>query len=342
MSNIFFKKKGSYTTSKIAGILKCKLIGDKLLEINGINTLSLAKKDEITFFTNHKYIESLYKSKAGACILAECDIKYAPSGMNLLVADNPHFSYAQLVDIFYDENINYINSGISPKAFIHKSAILGDGCIVEDNAYIGAHTVIGFGAMIMAGAYIGHNVIIGKMAHIGPNSSLVHCIIGDNIIIHAGARIGQDGFGFAINHKQIKKVKQIGLVRIGNNVEIGANTCIDRGTIDDTVIEDGVKIDNLVQIGHNVHIGRNSIIAAQSGISGSTIIGKGVIIGGQVGFSGHLNIGDSAKIAAGSGVIRDVPANTSFGGYPAVPINQWHKQNIVLKNFIFEKNKTKI
>jgi UDP-3-O-[3-hydroxymyristoyl] glucosamine N-acyltransferase len=170
---------------------------------------------------------------------------------------------------------------------------------------------------------------------------LEFCHIGDNCLFHPGVRIGQDGFGFVNNEQGLIKVKQLGRVVIGNYVEIGANSCIDRGALDDTIIADGTKIDNLVQIGHNVTMGRSCIVVSQVGIAGSTKIGDGVVLGGQVGVSGHISIGSGAMLAAKSGVVKDVEAKAVMGGFPAVPIRQWHRQNAILREMAARKETDK-
>ena len=152
-----------------------------------------------------------------------------------------------------------------------------------------------------------------------------YAIVGARTIVHGGARIGQDGFGFALGADGHLKVPQLGRVLIGDDVEIGANTTIDRGAGPDTVVGDGTKIDNLVQIAHNVRIGRGCVIVAQVGISGSTRIGDFVMLGGQAGLTGHLVVGDGAKVAAQAGVMRDIEPGTTVGGSPAMPQRQWLK-----------------
>jgi UDP-3-O-[3-hydroxymyristoyl] glucosamine N-acyltransferase len=161
---------------------------------------------------------------------------------------------------------------------------------------------------------------------IGPGATLNHCLVGDRVIIHAGVRIGQDGFGFALGKRGHLKVPQIGRVLIGDDVEIGANTTIDRGSGPDTVIGRGCKIDNLVMIAHNVRLGEDCVVVAQCGISGSTAIGDASVLAAQVGITGHLTVGPRVQLAARSAVIRDLPGGQTYGGTPAVPIRQWRRQ----------------
>jgi UDP-3-O-[3-hydroxymyristoyl] glucosamine N-acyltransferase len=163
---------------------------------------------------------------------------------------------------------------------------------------------------------------IGRNCHIGPQVSLIHCLLGNRVNVHAGVRIGQDGFGFAMGPGGHQKVPQIGRVVIQDDVEIGANTTIDRGANRDTVIGEGTKIDNLVMIAHNVEVGRHCVIVSQVGISGSTKLGDFVVLAGQVGIAGHLTIGTGAQLGARSGVHTDVPAGARWVGAPAKPFRE--------------------
>jgi UDP-3-O-[3-hydroxymyristoyl] glucosamine N-acyltransferase len=178
--------------------------------------------------------------------------------------------------------------------------------------------------LIGANAVIGAAVVLGDDVRVGANASLSHCLIGARVRIYPGARIGQDGFGFAPDPAAPVKVPQLGRVVIGDDVEIGANSTIDRGSGPDTVIGAGTMIDNLVQIGHNVHVGRCCVIVAQAGAAGSARLGDYVMIGGQVGVVGHLTVGDRARVGGQSGVVRDVPAGETVLGSPAIPIKEYH------------------
>jgi UDP-3-O-[3-hydroxymyristoyl] glucosamine N-acyltransferase len=169
---------------------------------------------------------------------------------------------------------------------------------------------------------VGRNSQIGRNAYVGPNATVQYALIGNNVIIHAGAKIGQDGFGFVAGRGGPERIPQIGRVVIQDNVEVGANSTIDRGAMADTVIGENTKIDNLVQIAHNVRIGRGCIIAGLTGISGSVTIGDNVLMGGGVGLADHVVIGDRAQLAARSGFMHDVPAGEVWAGYPAKPMKE--------------------
>jgi len=206
------------------------------------------------------------------------------------------------------------------------------GVTVDPGAVIGPGAEIGAGTVVASHAVIGPQVRIGRNCSIGAGSTIQASLIGNRVIIHPGARIGQDGFGFAMSPKGHMKVPQIGRVIIQDDVEIGSNTTVDRGASRDTVIGEGTKIDNLVQIGHNVVVGRHCVIISQTGISGSTTIEDFVLLGGQVGVVGHVRIGAGAQIAGSSNVNSDVPPGARWGGTPAKPIRDWFREMTTLKN----------
>lgn len=327
----FFTNKGPFTLGQLAEIagaeLQDKAAANK--QVYDVAPLHRATAEEISFLSNKKYITQLEETNSGACIVHPELTEKVPSHTTILLSKDPYGSYAKVATAFYPDR--EVTAGISDRASIAPDAVVGAGCRIEPGAVIYSHAEIGEGCFIGAGTVIHEGVVIGKNSRIGSNVTISHALVGESCLLHPGVRIGQDGFGFAPMNGKHFKIPQLGRVIIGNEVEIGANTCIDRGAGPDTVIGDGTKIDNLVQIGHNVHTGRGCIIVAQVGISGSTRLGDYVVIGGQAGLAGHLTVGSGVQIAAGSGVMTNIPPNTVHGGSPSVPIRDWHRQNVVLR-----------
>lgn len=327
----FFDRKGPFTLQEVVSISGATLSHktDEARSFEDISPLDRAENNHISFFDNPKYLNQFEKSSAGACFIKEKYADKAPKGMIILIADDPYRAYALLAQQFYPRV--QCEPNISERATIAKSAKIADGCTIEANVTIGEKAKIGQNTIIRAGSVIEQGVVIGDECQIGACSTISHTIIGNQVILHRGVNIGQDGFGFAMGREGHVKVPQLGRVIIEDYVEIGSGTCIDRGTGPDTTIGAGTKIDNLVQIGHNVQMGRGCVIVSQVGIAGSTQLGDGVVLGGQVGVSGHLKIGAGARIAAQSGIMDDIPAGQSYGGSPAIPVKEWHRQTIAVK-----------
>ena len=304
------------TLSEIAKLVGGQLCGDPEIVITGISGIKEAKEGEITFLANPKYDSLLQATHASAVITSkETESSFKP----LIKTDNPSVAFAKIVNVFAP------NATCHPKG-IHPSAIISPKAKLGSNVAVGAYTIIednseiDDGAIIYGNCYIGNETKIGKKTIIYPNVSIRERIsVGNNVIIHCGAVIGSDGFGFAKVKGVQEKIPQIGTVVIEDDVEIGANVTIDRARFDKTFIGKGTKIDNLVQIAHNVIIGENCLIIAQAGISGSTVLGKEVIIAGQAGLVGHITVGDNAIAAAQAGVTKSIPPNTMVSGYPARP-----------------------
>ena len=326
----FFANHGPFTAEQIAAGTGTSLqnAADGQRSLSDVAPLDRATVSDISFFDNVKYIDQFINSNAGACFLRAKYADQAPKSMVVLLTEDPYRCYALTAQRFYPAAKPA--NGIAASAVIDPTATIGKDVAIGPGAVIGAQVVLGERVSIGANVVISAGVTVADDSAIGPNSTLSHCLIGSNVIIHRGVHIGQDGFGFALGRDGHVKVPQLGRVVIGDDVEIGSGTTIDRGTGPDTVIGDGTKIDNLVQIGHNVNIGKRAVIVAQVGISGSTRIGDGAVLGGQAGIAGHLKIGAGAKVAAKSGVMTDIPAGSSFGGAPAVPALEWHRQTIAL------------
>ncbi len=229
----------------------------------------------------------------------------------MLVTPEPYRAFVTIARALFPDLLRpsslFGTTGRSSEARIHPSARLEAGVTVDPLAVIGPDAEIGAGTLVAAGAAVGPSVAIGRDCVIGAGATVVHALIGDRVIIHPGARIGQDGFGFLPSLHGHIKIPQSRRVIIQDDVEIGANTTVDRGSTRDTVIGEGTKIDNLVQIAHNVTIGRHCLIAGQAGISGSVVLGDFVMLGGQVGIADHVSVGSRAQLGAQSGAMHDVP-----------------------------------
>ncbi|ASY62802.1 UDP-3-O-[3-hydroxymyristoyl] glucosamine N-acyltransferase [Sinorhizobium sojae CCBAU 05684] len=296
--------------------------------VHAVAPVYRAKPGDVSYMLSRKSRDELKSCHASAIICDKTIASVVPSHIPVLLTSKPHTAFALAGALLHGEamrpSYNTSERGIAPGAFVDPTARLEPGVEVEPSAVIGAGAEIGSGTRIAAGALIGPNVRIGRDCTISAGASILSALVGNSVIIHPGARIGQDGFGYAPGPSGgMIKIVQVGRVIIQDNVEIGANTTIDRGTMDDTVIGEGTKIDNLVQIGHNVRIGRYCGIVSQVGIAGSARIGDGVMIGGGAGVNGHISIGNGAQIAAMSGVASDVPAGERYGGIPARPMRDF-------------------
>jgi UDP-3-O-[3-hydroxymyristoyl] glucosamine N-acyltransferase len=308
---------------------------DSSIRLVTVAPLDQAGPDALTFLDNPRYAEALPGTRAAACLLPARYAASVPSGTVALVAAEPYRAVAIVLGHIYPETLRpgsiFGTEGISPGAFIHPAARLEAGVTIDPGAVIGPRTEIGSGTYVGANSVVGPDVRIGRNCSIGSQATVLNALIGNGVIIHPGARIGQDGFGFAMGPRGHLKVPQIGRVVIQDDVEIGANTAIDRGSNRDTIIGEGTKIDNLVQIAHNVVIGRHCIIVSQGGISGSTALGDFVATGGQAGLTGHLTIGAGAQIGAQAGVMADVAPGARVVGSPAQPVRDLFKQTAILR-----------
>jgi UDP-3-O-[3-hydroxymyristoyl] glucosamine N-acyltransferase len=297
---------------EIAEFVHGELFGENI-KIVGINSLELAKENELSFVANERYESLAYNSRASALIVKE---KKNFNGKPIIVVDDPLLAFAKIMQLFIPSLKRH---GIHPSAILKNNVKLGNNvsigayCVIEDN------TIIEDDCIIFPFVYIGENVVIKKNARIYSNVSIYNNVkVGENVIIHSGAVIGSDGFGYVKDKDgTYVKIYQFGGVIIEDNCEIGANVAIDRATFGNTIIGKGTKIDNLCQIAHNVIIGKNVILAGQVGLSGSVKIGDNAILAGQVGVADHVEIGNDAIILAKSGISKNVPPNAVMFGYPA-------------------------
>jgi UDP-3-O-[3-hydroxymyristoyl] glucosamine N-acyltransferase len=313
----------TFTVKELAALSGGELVGDPTLKITGAASLAEATRGEISFFTNRKYIGLLRKTHASA-IFVPPDFAESINAAHIRVS-NPTKAFEEVLLKFAPKPITFA-PGVHSSAVVDPGAQLGERVSIQSLAVIEPGARIGDDTIIGAGSYVGHETVIGSACHIYPNVTIrERSRIGSRVIIHSGAVIGADGFGFEMVDGRHEKIQQLGRVQIDDDVEIGANTTVDRARFGRTWIQEGVKIDNLVQIAHNVIIGKNSVIVAQAGISGSTRVGERVTMAGQVGIVGHVEIADGTIIAAQSGVSKSLSGGVWFG-YPAVPFAEAKQQ----------------
>jgi UDP-3-O-[3-hydroxymyristoyl] glucosamine N-acyltransferase len=293
--------------------------------------LDRASRSDLSFLGTAKYSALMATTQAGV-VLVSPELAEAPGDVAArVVVTKPQDALLSLLPRFY--RAPAVETGIN------KTAEIGRGVSLGKNVSIGAYAVLGDGAVIGDGSVIGPHCVLGPSVVVGSNCHLVAqvtlytgAMLGDRVIIHAGARIASDGFGYVQRDGAHVKIPHVGRCILENDVEIGANTTIDRGSIDDTVVGAGTKIDNLVQVGHNVRIGKLCLVMAQVGIAGSVRVEDGVMLLGQVGVAGHHTIGKGAIIGAQAGVFGDVPAGETWSGYPARP----HKQALRAQAGLFK------
>jgi UDP-3-O-[3-hydroxymyristoyl] glucosamine N-acyltransferase len=299
------------------------LRGEPHLTVRSVATLARAEPGSLSFLANSRYRRQLQATRATAVLVSAADEADCP--VAALIHPDPYLVYARIALLLHPQAMpapgKHPSAVVSGSARIAASAYIGPLAVVEDEAEIGDRVIIGPGCIVQRGARVGDDSVLVSRVNLYPGVSL-----GKRCILHAGAVVGADGFGFAQNSGSWFKVPQVGSVRIGDDVEIGANTTIDRGAIDDTVVEDGVKLDNQIQVAHNVVIGAHTAIAACCGISGSTVIGQRCMIGGMVGFAGHLTIADDVVVTGCSLVSASIKKPGSYSsGMPTVETRLWRR-----------------
>ncbi len=297
---------------------------DSDFAVTAINTLDAASGDEISFFDNKKYIESLKKTKAKAVFITKEESVHLPDGVHPILSEAPYLSMAKATAYF-----------AQPLLSDNKPARIDSSAVIGEHVHIGKGSIIEKNVTILSGVSIGEGVLVEEGSIIHPNATLYnHTHIGKRCIIHAGAVIGSDGFGYAhTNTGAHIKIHHNGHVQLEDDVEIGANSTIDRAVFSKTIIRQGTKIDNLVQIGHNCDIGAQSIIVAQAGVSGSTSLGQNVVMGGQSATAGHLKVGDFATIAARGGVTKSIEGGKTYSGFPLMIHSDWLKLQAKISKF---------
>lgn len=334
---MFFKRGAGLTVGEIAGITGAKpRRGTRLdLRITDLAPLDRAGPADLVFLEKQKFAGGAATTAAGACLTTERLESHVPPHVAVLYAREPYRAFVAVARSLFPDSVRPSslfegNGQIAAGAFVHDTARVESGVTIDPGVVIGPRAEIGAGTVIAAGAAIGAEVRIGRDCSIGASSTIMHALIGDRVTIHAGVRIGQDGYGY-IPGARHERVPQLGRVIIQDDVEVGSNSTIDRGGLRDTVIGEGTKIDNLVQIGHNVMIGRHCLLVAQVGVSGSVSIGDYAVLAGQVGVADHAEIGEGAQIAAQSGVVGQLAAGREFGGSPAIPRKEWLRMTLMLR-----------
>ncbi len=326
----FFQRAGPHAlrdVAQTAGGTVDPATPDRLL--HGVAPLQSATASDLSFLDNRRYADVLAATRAGA-VLVHPDLRgRVPPGCAAIVTETPYLGWALATALFHP--LPPLRAGRHPAAIVDPSAQIDPSAEIGPLAVIGAHAEIGPRCRIGAAAIIGAGVVLGPDCRIGPHAALSHAYLGARVYIYPGARIGQEGFGFATSPAGMVSVPQLGRVLIEDDVEVGANSTIDRGSAQDTVIGMGTRIDNLVQIGHNVRVGRFCVIVAQVGISGSAVLEDFVVMGGQAGLAGHLTVGRKARIGAQAGVMANVPAGAEVVGSPAQPVRSFFRQVAALK-----------
>lgn len=340
---VFFAPPRPIPVSEVASLTGARLVdglyADRL--VAGIAPAAEGGDGKLVFVEGRRNAGLLKELRAAAVLCTEDLGGEVPPGIAVLVTARPQWAFAVVARALYPAAARPQpltgERGISPRAFVHESARLEEGVVVEAGAVIGPEVAVGSGSVVAPNAVIGSSSQIGRDCFIGPGAVVQHALVGNRVVIHGGAQIGREGFGFVAGPRGVERIPQIGRVVIQDDVEIGSNTTIDRGAMVDTVIGEGTKIDNLVQIAHNVRIGRFCLIAGNAGLSGSVTLGDGVQLGGGVGIADHRTVGQGAQLAAGSGLMHDIPAGQLWVGYPAVPIGQKGREMAAMRRLMTEK-----
>ena len=305
-----------YKASELAEIVHGTVVGNPDAVVTAVNSLKLAQANEVSFLNNAKYLKAQRESHAGV-VLVPADWKYdPPEGQTNILCEDPDKSFSKLCGLFAPPPLDY-PPGVHPTAFVDPSVKLAEGVYVGPNAVVMEGAEIGKNTKICACSYVGQFVKIGENTMLHPGVCVMHrCIIGNRVIIHGGAVIGADGFGYNATFRGLVKVPQNGIVRIDDDVEVGACSTIDRARFGVTWIKKGVKIDNLVFVAHNVIVGESSVLIGQSGVAGSAELGRGVVLQARAGVNGHITMGDGSKVLGCSAAQKSTPPGGTVFGVP--------------------------
>ena len=322
----------TFTAQQIADFLQGEVVGNKDIVVSELSKIEEGRSGTLTFLSNPKYTHFIYTTKADVVLVDQTFEPEQPITATLIKVESAYQSLAKLLTLV--DSMKPKKTGIHATAVISESAQVGDNAYIGAYACIGANVKIGNNVKIYPHVFLDDNVVVEDDSTIYAHVSVYeNCEIGKRCIIHAGAVLGADGFGFAPDEQgHYHKIPQIGNVKLEDDVEVGANTTIDCATMGSTLIHRGVKIDNLIQIAHNVEIGEDTALAAQTGIAGSTKIGKRCVLAGQVGIAGHLNIADGSIFGAQTGVSGHIKeAGQIWQGYPAMPVATFRRLSVIQK-----------
>lgn len=313
-----------YTVNEIARLIQGEVVGDGSVPIHEVASIDEAREGSLVLAEASAYLKRAEASSA-SCILARKGT--GPSRRNLILVENPKAAFARVLSLYHPPK--RAAAGVHPSAVIGEAVEIGEQVTIEPFVVIGDRVRIGDRVLLGPSCIIGDGCVIGDDSVFHGHATLYDgTLVGRRVIIHAGAVVGSDGFGFAQEAGEQVKIPQVGTVAIEDDVEIGANVCIDRATLGRTLIRRGAKIDNLVQIAHNVTVGEGSALSAQVGIGGSSSVGNECILGGQVGIADHVNLGDRVMVGAQSGVApgKQLRDGEIVWGSPARPIQKSKQQ----------------
>jgi UDP-3-O-[3-hydroxymyristoyl] glucosamine N-acyltransferase len=328
------------SVKEVAEFVQARVLGDETVQLTGISSVQSAAPGDLIFVDDEKNLRLALESRASAAIVGDFAAR-KPNTKPLLQATLPRLAFARAAQLLCPKPER--KPGIHPSAIVHPSARMANGVTVEQRVVIGEGVQIGEGTRIGAASVIAANAIIGHNCDLYPNVTVYAGVrIGDQVIVHSGAVLGSDGFGYVRDPAtgRYEKFPQVGRLEIEEDVEIGANTTIDRGALDTTRISRGAKIDNLVHIGHNCQIGEDVVIAAQTGLSGSITIEKNVVLGGQVGIGEHARIEEGVLLGGQGGVLPNKVLKgkgIAFWGTPAKPVREYLKELAALARLAKKK-----
>lgn len=331
----FYRSLGTLTIGEIVALTGARLdpadpsLADTI--VSGLSSAPDGREGEVVFLDGDLKDDVAVSDAAAACFVSESNRSRLPDNVPALISNLPRYDHLRVAQSLFASTRGDDDGVISAEAAI------ADSAVISPNVVIGAGAAIGEGTRIGPNATIGLGVQIGRNCIIGANASVNFALVGDNVTLSAGTRVGENGFGVTAGPEGIVEIPHYGRVIIQDHVSVGANSCVDRGVFDDTIIGERTRIDNLCQIAHNVIIGRNVIMAAFCGISGSVKIGDGAMLGGRVGIADHVTVGKNAVVAASAGLFRNIPDGEKWGGTPAKPLNLWMRETAWLQKQVRPK-----